>query len=746
MRRQKWSLVKNTSQKTALKLPLKSISVEIWAKDFIADVVSSLDYENTQSNPVEAEFIFPIEFGASIYDLHVDIGDTQIKATIKEKQEARNEYDNAISSGMQAFLLEESEESSDIFQLRIGSLSPGEKVSVSLSFVMEMDVQVDGAILLHLPTLLFPRYTPEGVQSLTTEIPYVPVGSVPYTLNLNAHLASLNGIASVQSNCGLSPIEYLNEEKTEAKISLSPGFKFDRDVQLLIYYTQKHKPTATVEAGLISAASGSLMVDPLVMVSFFPEINTDQKSKYGEFIFLVDCSGSMQEKMNNDPESPTRGKCDTMKLLIQSLPLGCYFNIYLFGSVFIAYYFKDLCNILKTVIFAPSSLSIFFQLFIFTDGEVENTKSVTDEVKKNSATHRCFTFGIGEGASTALVKGIAEASSGHFQFISGEDSLQSKVMQSLEFALQPAVTQIVLRWDVPAGVEVVPVSEAPVALFHNQRSVFYAQLKGKFEDDAVGCVSLQYNIYKLNCGCFISFYRLMAHRLAGKSLITHLEAEERLNRNNENEQRIISISTEAGVISAYTAFVAVRKDSNVAVQGPMISILIPRAHFQRSSECLFLFGFSISNVLCNCFKRNFLERKFCQLAVIMGHLQLLLVLRACLLNFSPQQMECLLNWIEIAVYNTLMVFSSPPVWDKRDICHCSQPAKPKDPGTTLYFTNDVLGEMEQTQSCGKHFLSSFNACQNLEQSVLQRIKILKKEFYICCVQCITLCVTPWHLS
>ncbi|XP_051778079.1 von Willebrand factor A domain-containing protein 5A-like, partial [Erpetoichthys calabaricus] len=492
-------------------VPLKSISVEIWAKDFIADVVSSLDYENTQSNPVEAEFIFPIEFGASIYDLHVDIGDTQIKATIKEKQEARNEYDNAISSGMQAFLLEESEESSDIFQLRIGSLSPGEKVSVSLSFVMEMDVQVDGAILLHLPTLLFPRYTPEGVQSLTTEIPYVPVGSVPYTLNLNAHLASLNGIASVQSNCGLSPIEYLNEEKTEAKISLSPGFKFDRDVQLLIYYTQKHKPTATVEAGLISAASGSLMVDPLVMVSFFPEINTDQKSKYGEFIFLVDCSGSMQEKMNNDPESPTRGKCvyDTMKLLIQSLPLGCYFNIYLFGSVFVRFFHESVENNKKMMDIAiknlikvekyyggseilPALCDIYKktcrpgyprQLFIFTDGEVENTKSVTDEVKKNSATHRCFTFGIGEGASTALVKGIAEASSGHFQFISGEDSLQSKVMQSLEFALQPAVTQIVLRWDVPAGVEVVPVSEAPVALFHNQRSVFYAQLKGKVRKD-----------------------------------------------------------------------------------------------------------------------------------------------------------------------------------------------------------------------------------------------------------------------
>ncbi|XP_051778084.1 von Willebrand factor A domain-containing protein 5A-like [Erpetoichthys calabaricus] len=343
-----------------------------------------------------------------------------------------------------------------------------------------------------------------------------------------------------------------------------------------------------------------------------------------------------------------------MKLLIQSLPLGCYFNIYLFGSVFVRFFHESVENNKKMMDLAiknlikvekynggseilPALRDIYKktcrpgyprQLFIFTDGEVEDTKSVIDEVKKNAATHRCFTFGIGEGASTALVKGIAEASSGHFQFILGEDSLQSKAMQSLEFALQPAVTQIVLRWDVPAGVEVVPVSEAPVTLFHNQRSVFYAQLKGKFEDDAVGCVSLQYNICDEQITTKINFKlqpedncRLMAHRLAGKSLITHLEAEDRLNHNNKNEQRIISISTEAGVISAYTAFVTVRKDSNVAVQGPMISILIPGAHFQRS------------------------------------------------------------------------------IWDERDICHCSQPAKPKDPGTTLYFTNDILDEMEQTQSC-----------------------------------------------
>uniref|UniRef100_I3JSD1 VIT domain-containing protein n=1 Tax=Oreochromis niloticus TaxID=8128 RepID=I3JSD1_ORENI len=596
-----------------LLVPLKSIEVELEVRDHVATVVSTLNYENKEDKPLEAVFVFPLPGDAAVCHFSAEIGKTQIVAEVKEKQKAREEYDDALSCGQQAFLLEESDRSPDIFSLSVGSLPPGESASIRLEYVTELAVQADDGLRFCLPAVLNPRYQPQASNSFSIQVTSVPASLVPYSLSFSARVSSPRPISKVESNCSLDPLQYLNTDQTQATVKLAAGHKFDRDVELLIYYKDAHQPTAVVEAGQASAEPGSLMGDPVVMVSLYPEFPQSVMSSMascGEFVFLMDRSGSMGCHITNSMQQETRisSARDTLLLLLKSLPMGCYFNIYSFGSGYehifpksVEYSQQTMEEALKTVEQMEANLGgteilqplkhIYSQpcipnqprqLFVFTDGEVGNTKEVIDLVKKNSDSHRCFSFGIGEGASSALINGMAKEGGGHAQFITGTDRMQAKVMQSLRFALQPAVVDISVTWDLPKEVSVTVLSPPIKTLFQGQRSLIYAQLTGQV---AEGCVTVKYSLAGHPSENQLHFSLrpaedtgLTVHRLGARTLIRSLEMDERESRGQQDggvKEKVVKLSVQSGVSSSFTAFIAVNKDNSEVIQGPLVRRNIP---------------------------------------------------------------------------------------------------------------------------------------------------------------------------
>ena len=54
---------------------------------------------------------------------------------------------------------------------------------------------------------------------LNIKTPMFPLKDLPYTLSMVATITSQHGIERVQSNCSLSPMQYLADDKTSAQVN-----------------------------------------------------------------------------------------------------------------------------------------------------------------------------------------------------------------------------------------------------------------------------------------------------------------------------------------------------------------------------------------------------------------------------------------------------------------------------------------------------------------------------------------------
>ncbi|XP_051978636.1 von Willebrand factor A domain-containing protein 5A-like [Xyrauchen texanus] len=596
-------------------VPLKSITVDVRVQGHVATVTSTLQYVNEEERHLEALFVFPLPADAAVCHFSAKIGEQEIVAEVQERQSARDQYDDAVSSGQQVFLLEESAESSDVFRLSVGCLTPRQNAAITIIYVTELAVQADDALRFCLPAVLNPRYTPAGSGGgIVSEISS-GCGSVPYTLTLSVHVSSPNPISKIESNCTLDPLVFLNSDHTHATVNLSDGHMFDKDVELFLYYQNTHQPTAIVEAGVATYRPGTLMRDSVVMVTLYPEFPEELMSSVaskGEFVFVIDRSGSMDGMMHRGKGAQKRIESakDTLLLLLKSLPMGCCFNIFEFGSHFESLFDQsvvynqdsmdealkrvkemqadmggtEILKPLKHIYRQPCYPDHPRQLFIFTDGEVQNTKEVLDLVKSQAYAHRCFSFGIGEGASTALITGMAREGSGQAQFITGSDRMQPKVMQSLKLALQPAVVNISVKWMVPGGIYVNTVSPPIKVLFQGQRALIYAHLQGKKGRSSKGTVIVTYSLNDQPVTNQLHFCLkptedtgLTIHRLVSRSLIRLLEQVERegCSMMQDIKSRMVELSVQAGVSCIHTAFIAINKDSKQIVKGPLLQRRLP---------------------------------------------------------------------------------------------------------------------------------------------------------------------------
>ena len=377
-------------------IPLKSCSVKAEVHGYVVGLNSTLKYDNNSDTPVEVLFRFPVDELYAVVGMEAVIAGRRIKAEIKKKEEAKQDYNNAIASGHTAAFAEH--KSGDIFSVSLGNLPVQTEAEIHLKLVGELPIDAEGGVRFTLPAVLKPRYTPAGSTDPLAVASNAVQGQTPAVYHFNMTIKK-GGVADITS-----PTHTISVDKSDEVItvSLSGGDAqpLKNDLVILVHQANSHLPKVMYELGDPTLSQRSYMGAPAIMLSFFPQFEV--KRAACELIFLVDRSGSMSG-------SYIRSASETLVLFLKSIPPGCSFNIIGFGSRYASLFPKsvpydqehldeairhaetlqadmggtELLSPLQYIFCQDTQPGLSRQVFVLTDGSVSNTQLCIDEVSRN---------------------------------------------------------------------------------------------------------------------------------------------------------------------------------------------------------------------------------------------------------------------------------------------------------------------------------------------------------------------------
>ncbi|KAI5768347.1 VWA5B1 [Gulo gulo luscus] len=311
-------------------------------------------------------------------------------------------------------------------------------------------------------------------------------------------------------------------------ITLANRHTFDRPVEILIHPSEPHMPHVLMEKGDMTLGEfeqhlkgrtefikgmkkdsraerqteiirkrlhKDIPHHSVIMLNFCPDLQSVQpnlRKTHGEFIFLIDRSGSMSGTNIHRVK-------DAMLVALKSLMPACLFNVIGFGSTFKTLFPSsqtyseesvamacdniqrmradmggtNILSPLKWIIRQPVRRGHPRLLFLITDGAVNNTGKVLELLRNHAFSTRCYSFGIGPNVCHRLVRGLATVSKGSAEFLVEGERLQPKMIKSLKKAMAPVLSDVTVEWVFPETTEVLISPVSTSSLFPGERLVGY---------------------------------------------------------------------------------------------------------------------------------------------------------------------------------------------------------------------------------------------------------------------------------
>lgn len=572
-------------------VPLEHTSVTGSVTGFVANMQVKQRFHNPYESKIEAMYVFPLPQNAGVNGFVMTIGDRQIRGIIRKRAEAEQIYTAARAQGHVASLL--TQERANIFTQRVANIEPGKRIDVDITYFNTLSYS-DGWYEFVFPMVVGPRFNPSSVGS--DGIGHVPLGAggasgqkteVPYLApnqrsghDISLELAIEAGVAIEEVRSGSHQIELREDSGSQVLVRLSQEDSIPNRDFVLRYRVAGEwikpgmivQPDADGQGGHIA-----LLLTPPASLDEIPRSPM-------ELVFVLDCSGSMNgvpldqakaavgraldrlrpqdsfqiirfsnnsSQLGNQPIQATEANVARGKRYLAGLSSGG-------GTMMIE-------GIRAALEFQHDPERLRFVAFL-TDGYIGNESEILGAVTDKLGDSRIFSFGVGSSPNRMLMDRMARVGRGAVAYVAHNQPAEPVMDLFLDRVEHAALTNISLSFGALNVTEVYP--RRMPDLFVGRPVVAIARYQGVFDESAVSGVTIRGRAGGAPTeipvtaavgledagvtGLDVVWARLKIRDLVSQSVTANDASEQR-----ELGEMVESVALHHGLLSAFTAFVAV---------------------------------------------------------------------------------------------------------------------------------------------------------------------------------------------
>jgi Ca-activated chloride channel family protein len=571
-------------------MPLEHTSVNARIDGYIASVRVQQQYHNPFEQTIEAVYVFPLPHDAAVSDFIMTVGERRIRGVIRDREEARQIYEEARAQGYAAALLQQ--ERPNIFTQKVANIEPGRSIDIDITYFNTLAYE-DGAYSFVFPMVVGPRFNPpysaEGVGAVgrgetgasdqSTEVEYLRPGErsghdivLAVDINAGVPLESLSSPTHV--------IEVHQETGSTAQVKLAASDRIpNRDFVLRFRVAGETLKSALLTHEDDDGGYFTLMLHP-------PDVSAREPRRPLEMVFVLDCSGSMSgEPMEQAKRAARRalrrlGPDDTFQIIRfssnasqlgpepiaatpDSIERGLEYLRRLRGSGG-----TMMIEGVKAALDFPHDPARLRYVCFLTDGFIGNEAEIVRAIDQRLGASRVFSVGIGGSVNRHLIDRMASAGRGASTVLLPGDATTQIMDAFFDRAARPLLTDLELDF---GGAAVHGVSPHRLPDLFAGRPVL---VTGRYEGPRPARVIVSgsgaegVRSYEVAPGDTADEPIPALACIWARQQIRSLDQAEMVTGDEAIGPRIRDLALRHGLVSAYTSFIAV--DARTRADDPVV--------------------------------------------------------------------------------------------------------------------------------------------------------------------------------